>query len=99
MADLQPVLVTGYLRQVDKDEGDTLICEVVRIASEASASTRACKTPLADKFLSSLEFDQNKNPMASFVVKTKDGSNEEHKVTLNKNMNLRGTYQRFSVIF
>ena len=92
MADLHPVLVSSYLRQVDKDEGEILICEVARIAAEASAKTRTWYTPLADQFLSSLEYDANKNLMASFKVTTMDGRVEEHRVNFNKNMNLRGTY-------
>ena len=74
-------LVECYLRQVDKDQEDILICEVFRIAISASENTRNFKTTKADAFLASVEIDQYKNVEASFSIKE-----NLHSVLLNRRL-------------
>ena len=85
LADLQPVLVRKYLKKVDKDENDVLICEAFNIASAAAQSTSSCLTPRTDEFLNRLSTDENNNITATFLLNDAD----EHTVTLNKRITNR----------
>ena len=80
LADLQKVFVSNYLRKLDKDEEDVLICEAYRIAISASEQTKSCETKRADKFLESLKTDENQNILATFTTK----DDNSHSVILNK---------------
>lgn len=84
LSDLHKPLVQHYLRQVDKDQDDVLICEVYRIATAAAEEVKTFTTKKADYFISTLHLDEHKNVQASFVI----GENQ-HKITLNKRLTSR----------
>ena len=67
MADIEPLMVGGYLRRADAD--DVLICEAFRLAQSTATSIRSIKTPLADKFEQSIELDKNGNFIANFTFR------------------------------
>ena len=68
LSDLHKPLGECYLREVDKDQDDVLICYVFHIASSASENTRNFMKTKADAFLASLDIDKHKNVKASFTI-------------------------------
>ena len=83
MADIEPLMVGGYLCATDAD--DRLICEAYRLAHSTADSIRAIHTPLADKFAESIAIDGNGNFTASFTFTDETlQKNPVHTIVLNK---------------
>ena len=77
MVDVRKCFKNGYLQKVDKS--NALVSCVSGITHTTSSEISSLKTPKADPFLDSLEFDGNENLLSKVTI-----NDTSHSILLNK---------------